>query len=74
VIHLEPMDVIKEVRGPKCFCGASKVPSRAFCIDCWKKLLPKTQKGLWLHFDKGFMPVYESARAELRSPVEVQLL
>lgn len=62
-------DLIRELRGSRCRCGASKQPDRTFCGPCYRALPESLQKGLYKRVGRGYENCYTSAAAYLDAHV-----
>jgi hypothetical protein len=59
------IDLVRELRGNLCRCGATKVQKQTFCGACYHRLSHKQQMDLYLPLSGGYIEAYDAAVASL---------
>lgn len=62
---MTPREMLDELKGVRCRCGAVKVPGQTFCKRCYYALSPAQRKALYLRFLHGYEAAYTAACAAL---------
>lgn len=55
-------DLLVELAGTKCFCGATKLARRSFCINDYWALPHSLRQRLYLKIGHGYETAYADAR------------
>lgn len=59
------LELVAELRGLKCRCGAVKVPRQTFCRRCYYALPPALRKALYNGISEGYAAAYAAAATHL---------
>jgi hypothetical protein len=55
------INVIRELAGTRCRCGASKVAKQTFCKACYFRLPAEKRRALYRHASNGYLNAYDDA-------------
>ena len=58
-------DLLRELRGTTCRCGAAKRTRETFCRDCYYRLSPPQRRALYRLVGEGYEEAYAAAVAKL---------
>lgn len=59
-------ELVQELRGVKCQCGAKKQPRKTFCGACYYSLTVTQQRALYRLVGNGYEEAYANAIKSLR--------
>lgn len=60
-----PRELVAELRGTTCRCGADKKSRHTFCSTCYYVLTPTLRHRLYLRIGEGYESAYAEAATEL---------
>lgn len=63
---LDQVELVRELAGNRCQCGATKEECHTFCKRCHLKLPQSMCRGLYQPISKGYEDAYQAAIATLR--------
>jgi hypothetical protein len=58
-------DLLRELRGTTCRCGATKRTRETFCRGCYHRLAPPQRRALYRPIGEGYEEAYRDAVASL---------
>jgi hypothetical protein len=58
-------EMLADLAGTKCRCGARKKPRRSVCMSCWRLLSDEEQRALYRRFGSGYEAAYAAALKSL---------
>jgi len=63
---MDPLDLVRELRGIKCRCGKRKTSGQTFCRGCYYSLSPEIRSMLYRRLGQGYEEAYSEAVRYLR--------
>ena len=62
---MNPRELILELRGTRCRCGAPKTERQTFCHSCYYALMPSQRQALYQRIGEGYEQAYAAAEMRL---------